>query len=426
MFRRVIQNPALRAFLLEAAKLLSVSAVGRVLRYASNILVARSLTVVEFGTYSFFFQAAGYVGMILENGISTSTIFIHIRKKIPTNVIFSAATVYILVSSTFLCIVTVFLSVLFPGMLRHLGPSVFVWALMPYVILLIINNVLLSIMRARRLNASYNWSNLLFGAVFITVNGVAYITIGLDLGVALASALVALAVWLAFNIMVTFRSSLVPFQFEFRAAKKLVSFGTLNLGSRLLSNATQLAPYIVLKYWNAPVAMGLFGVAVFFMSIFRMIGQSVSLLLTAKLSELSMRESRRFALTLSAVLGVAFCGAIPLIGSVLERVITVIYGERYQGAVGVSLLAMVAAAFEVALGILLRPELTSERPSFRLVYPVQFLALAGTVGAMLVTRHFVGLDVLNAVGVGMVVGSGSALCAALVLVAFSARAKNGI
>lgn len=389
-------------FLKLSAVLLAVSILARIFRYSANVIVARHLEVEDFGLYTFFFQLSGYISVLFEIGLPTSIIYCYARLGLSTNVMFSITLTYF--GGLGLTTLSVFVAAVLmaPEIINWFGNPLLAALILPYCLLLVINNTQMSIVRAKNWNGWYNLSLGVSGFAFLVAVLAINWTLGISLNTALTSAFLALIIWFSFTAILIWKHALVPYRLDKEDARVLFSFGIRNLGYRLLMNLTQLMPFLILFYHARADLMGFLGVAVFFMSIFRLASQSVSLLLTSYLSNLDDQTGIRFAFSLMGLMGGFLIVTVPLMAFFSESIIDLIYGSRYSGAVTVSVMAIVAVGFESLINIAMRPFVTSQTTSYTAIYYVYSAILVSMLAIIWVASDVFEVPLLQQIGLGIV------------------------
>lgn len=357
---------------------------------------------MDFGLYTFFFQASGYLSILFEVGLPTSVIYCHLRHGLPTNVIFSIVLTYVAgVSLITLSIVTAVVLTL-PELLDWFGNLLFAVLILPYCLLLVLNNTQMSIVRARNWNGWYNLSLVVSGSAFLAVVLVINWTLGISLNTALTAALVALIIWFLFTAMMIWRHALVPYSINKEDTRLLFSSGIQNFSYRLLMNLTQLMPFLLLFYYARTDLMGFLGVAVFFMSIFRLASQSISLLLTSHLSNLDDQNGIRFVFSLTGLMCVFLVIVVPPMGYLTGPIIDVIYGSRYLEAARLSTLAIIGVGFETLIIVAMRPFITSQTTSYKSIYIVYSTILVSMLTIIWLSANVFEIPLLEQIGLGIV------------------------
>ena len=113
---------------------------------------------------------------------------------------------------------------------------------------------------------------------------------------------------------------------------EVFNFGLKNYATRLLSSGAQIAPFIFIALSEYKNALGYFGAAVIIVSLVRLIGQSISMLLTARLSKLADKNSYLFTTLLSSGrLSSIYFISFNILFSRTHNIF--IYGQRYLPAV---------------------------------------------------------------------------------------------
>lgn len=389
------------SFLQLSGILLGVSVIAKMLRYVGNVIVARYTTVEDFGAYNLFFQLSGYISTIAEFGIPSAIIYCHLRLGMSVNRINSIISVYLVCIAIIYIIFFALLLAFINGIAEWSPGETFVSFLLPYSLFLILQNSQVAMLRAKKWDTKFNVSIAVSGLAFL-MTIIALVSVeSVTLDTALGAAAIALMTSIAANYYLIGIKEIIPFKLSKVDVVSLFSLGSKNYASRLLSTGAQFLPMGLLFTLGNLEAMGFFAVAVFFMSFVRMANQSVSLLLTAKLSEISDQQSLQFTLILLTIMGsLFFVIGIPLMFA-MEELITAIYGIRYLDAVEISRFAIVSVIFECLTITALRPFVTSESHHFAILYYVYTTVIVMML-AMFSLSFLLGVGILHSIGVAMV------------------------
>ena len=395
----------LKTFLKDAIVLRGVLVSSKAFRYIATLVIARNLSVSDFGYYAYFLQVAGYLGVIIEIGLPTSIIVLHIRKGIPLSSIFQVVLIFALTTSSILYLLITQLEFqFFSESLLKLGTIELVLVLV-YGYSIFIGNVLTACVRAKEKNNLYSQLMFLLGIIILTAIVLTLRFTNFTLTDVLLSLIWATISWIiiiSFLNRDLFQSLNLP---KLSRIKEIFSFGLKNYVTRLISSAIYLFPFIFISASAYPAALGYLGAAAIFISIIRIIGQSLSLLLTAKLSSLSKDKS--FLFTAAISIGF-FCIALlvfPLLFLILDPLVILLYGEKYILAVAVIKLYLIGVAFEILTTLLIRSFITNENPKHYLQWLV-YLSIILVMSLYLSTAKYDGLiELLNIVGSSIAISS---------------------
>ena len=395
----------LKTFLKDAIVLMGVLVSSKAFRYIATLVIARNLSVSDFGYYAYFLQVAGYLGVIIEIGLPTSIIVLHIRKGIPLSSIFQVVLIFALTTSSILYLLITQLEFqFFSESLLKLGTIELVLVLV-YGYSIFIGNVLTACVRAKEKNNLYSQLMFLLGIIILTAIVLTLRFTNFTLTDVLLSLIWATISWIiiiSFLNRDLFQSLNLP---KLSRIKEIFSFGLKNYVTRLISSAIYLFPFIFISASAYPAALGYLGAAAIFISIIRIIGQSLSLLLTAKLSSLSKDKS--FLFTAAISIGF-FCIALlvfPLLFLILDPLVILLYGEKYILAVAVIKLYLIGVAFEILTTLLIRSFITNENPKHYLQWLV-YLSIILVMSLYLSTAKYDGLiELLNIVGSSIAISS---------------------
>ena len=393
----------LKAFLKDAALLMGVLVSSKAFRYIATLVIARNLTVSDFGYYAYFLQVAGYLGVIIEVGLPTSIIVLNIRRGIPLNSIFQIILIFTMVTSSILFIlVTQFEFKYFSESLFKLGAIDLILVIV-YGYSIFIGNVLTACVRAKEKNNLYSQLMFLLGILILAATILTLIYTSFSLTDVLLSVIWATITWIIIISILNrdlFKSPQIP---KFKRIKEIFSFGFKNYVTRLISSVIYLFPFIFISSSAYPSALGYLGAATIFISIIRLIGQSLSLLLTAKLSSLTREKSYMFTIAISSGFFCIVLLVFPILFLTLDPIVTFLYGDKYILAVTVIRLALIGVAFEIITTLLIRSFITNEDPKHYL----QWLVYLTIISVMAICLHTANYDDL--VGLLSIVGSSIAI-----------------
>lgn len=406
----------LSGFLRDAIVLMGVLVASKAFRYIATLIIARNLTVSDFGYYAYFLQVAGYLGVIIEIGLPTSIIVLNIRNGIPLSSIFQITLVFALVTSSVLyLVITQLESQILNESLLRLG-TIELTLVLVYGYSIFIGNVLTASVRAKENNKLYSQLMFLLGVLILAATVLTLNFTQFSLADVLRSLIWATITWIVIISLINldlFQSPKVP---KVNRIKEIFGFGLKNYLTRLLSSAAYFIPFIFISSSSYPKALGYLGAAAILTSVLRVIGQSLSLLLTAKLSSLSREKTFLFTVALS----VGFCCLVllvfPFLFLALDPLITLLYGEKYIPAVTVIRLSLVGLAFEILTTILIRSFITNEDPKHYLQWMVYLSILFMMVFYFLTAKYDSLVGLLNAVGSAIAISSFFGFLVALVLV----------
>ena len=157
----------LSGFLRDAIVLMGVLVASKAFRYIATLIIARNLTVSDFGYYAYFLQVAGYLGVIIEIGLPTSIIVLNIRNGIPLSSIFQITLVFALVTSSVLyLVITQLESQILNESLLRLG-TIELTLVLVYGYSIFIGNVLTASVRAKENNKLYSQLMFLLGVLIL-------------------------------------------------------------------------------------------------------------------------------------------------------------------------------------------------------------------------------------------------------------------
>lgn len=414
----------LNAFLKDAAALMGVLVASKAFRYIATIIIARNLTVTDFGYYAYFLQLAGYLGVIIEIGLPTSIIVLNIRRGIPLSSIFQTILIFAIVSSGILYLLITKLELQFLNEpLLKLGTIEMILVLV-YGYSIFIGNVLTACVRAKEKNNLYSQLMFLLGILILAATVLTLIFTNFTLTDVLLSIIWATITWLVIVSVLNldlFKSPKLP---KLSRVKEIFSFGLKNYLTRLLSSATYLFPFIFISSSSFPTALGYLGAAAIFLSIIRLIGQSLSLLLTAKLSSLTKEKSFVFTIAISSGFFCMVLLVFPILFLALDPIITFLYGEKYIPAVTVVRFALIGVAFEILTTLLIRSFITNENPKHYLQWLV-YLTIISVMAIFLLTANYGDLiGLLNIVGSGIAISSFFGFLVALFLLFYERNRKS--
>ena len=405
----------LRVFLKDAIVLMGVLVASKAFRYIATLVIARNLSVSDFGYYAYFLQVAGYLGVIIEIGLPTSIIVLNIRKGIPLSSIFQIIIVFALITSSILYLLVTQLEFQFlSDSLLRLGTIELVMVLV-YGYSIFIGNVLTACVRAKEKNSLYSQLMFLLGTLILAATVLTLTFTNFTLTDVLLSLIWATISWIVIISLLNrdlFQSPKLP---KFKRIKEIFSFGLKNYVTRLLSSAVYLFPFIFISSSSYPTALGYLGAAAIFISIIRLIGQSLSLLLTAKLSSLTREKSFLFTVVLSLGFFCLVMLIFPILFLVLDPMIIILYGEKYILAAPIIRLLLIGVVFEILTSLLIRSFITNENPKHHLQWIV-YISIIFVMISYLVTAKYEGLiELLNIVGLSNAISSFSGFLVALFL-----------
>lgn len=405
----------LRVFLKDAIVLMGVLVASKAFRYIATLVIARNLSVSDFGYYAYFLQVAGYLGVIIEIGLPTSIIVLNIRKGIPLSSIFQIIIVFALITSSILYLLVTQLEFQFlSDSLLRLGTIELVMVLV-YGYSIFIGNVLTACVRAKEKNNLYSQLMFLLGTLILAATVLTLTFTNFTLTDVLLSLIWATISWIVIISLLNrdlFQSPKLP---KFKRIKEIFSFGLKNYVTRLLSSAVYLFPFIFISSSSYPTALGYLGAAAIFISIIRLIGQSLSLLLTAKLSSLTREKSFLFTVVLSLGFFCLVMLIFPILFLVLDPMIIILYGEKYILAAPIIRLLLIGVVFEILTSLLIRSFITNENPKHHLQWIV-YISIIFVMISYLVTAKYEGLiELLNIVGLSNAISSFSGFLVALFL-----------
>ena len=268
-----------------------------------------------------------------------------------------------------------------------------------------IGNVLTASVRAKENNKLYSQLMFLLGILILAATILTLTFTQFSLGDVLRSLIWATITWIVIISLINrdlFQSPKVP---EFKRIKEIFGFGLKNYVTRLLSSAVYLIPFIFVSSSSYPMALGYLGAAVVLISIIRLIGQSLSLLLTAKLSSLSREKSFLFTLTLSAGFFCLVLLVFPILFLTLDPLITLLYGEKYIPAASVIRLSLIGVAFEILIALLIRSFITNENPKHYLQWIVYLSIVLVMVLYFFTAKYDNLIGLLNVVGSSIAISS---------------------
>ena len=173
--------------------------------------------------------------------------------------------------------------------------------------------------------------------------------------------------------------------------KDIVGYGVKNYLTRILSTGLQVAPFVVLAVLEHEEALGYYAAAMIAASLFRLMGQSLSLFLTAKLSDQAEADSLRFVFVLSLLMAVGFAVLIPIISKFSDELMVFVYGADFLPAGVLVSWLMIAVSCEILIGVILRPFITRDVP----LHFVQWLVYGSALLALLVALKSINFVEVN-------------------------------
>ena len=406
----------LKKFLKDVSTLLLVTLFAKSLRYLSTIIIARNISIEDYGTYAYFIQLSGYLCTIIEIGLPTSIIIFHIRRGISLSQIFLVIMTFILSIFFTLFIGLSFYQVLSGNTDFILSGSLSAHHLLLYSFVLIIGSILMASVRAKEQNLKYSFFTFLLGSFFFTSIVITKYFFGLSLLSAYFSIFAASFLWVVILLITNLDLFHKSINKRLPWISDLFKFGLKNYITRLLSSFVQLLPYIFLISIEETKILGFFGVAVTMMSIFRLLSQSVSMLITSRLSSLSDESSYSFSFVISLILILIFSITLPILLNFMEQIIELIYGFRYLDAVPLISLCLIAVVLEILIIFIIRPFITSSNPvpSFQwIVYltVISVMTLVFLINANINTEY----DISISLGYSMIFGNLSGLLVSIVM-----------
>ncbi len=357
-------------FLKQVSYLLFVSIGARAIRYFANIIVARSIEIEDFGIYTTFFQFVGYVTIILEIGLPATIIYFVVRQKTPTANYFAIALIIIPFLGIMIFGLMFFCNLI--GIKFRISEFILTNAVyfLPYCFFLAFNNSLMAIVRALGKNWLFNASLLVSGSSLLVIFVIIHYAFGISTHNAWVGSIISLGITLSFNYAYLRRDHLRPLRFDYSLLKKSMPYGMKNFLYRLLSNLCQIMPFTLILLEEDKVLLGYMSAALLGMSVFRIVGQSISLLLTAKLSSLDIKTASNFNATICFLLAIGSSFGIGLFTFFGEDIIEFIYGEKYKGAHRICLYGVIWASLELIIGVSCRVFMTAEKAFFKPVFIV--------------------------------------------------------
>ena len=365
----------LKVFIKDASILLSVLIFSKGIRYISSILIARNLNVEDYGFYAYFLQLSGYLGVLIEVGLPMSIIILHLRHRIALNEIFFVIVIYFIFVTSFLFTFSFFASFsTFKKSFIEIGNLELIYIVI-YGSLIFFGNILTATVRAKEKNNLYNQLIFLLGLITLCATILALQFTSFELIDVLNALIIGTIIWIL--VVCLINKDLFNFKklSDISLLKKIFSVGIKNYFTRLISTLIYLFPFLFISYTNNLKAMGYLGLASLIASVFRLIGQSLSLLLTAKLSSLSKENSLIFTITLTVGIFILFCFSFFLIQIILEDAIELIFGAKYLPAIILIKLSLIGAGFEVLTSLLTRSFVTNKFPKYNYQWLVYFSIL---------------------------------------------------
>lgn len=373
----------LMIFLKDALILLSVLIFSKGIRYISSIIILRNLSLVDYGFYAYFLQLAGYLGVLIEVGLPMSIIILHVRKRIALNEIFFVIGIYFFI--VFLLLIAFSLvayPLFFNRLFSEIGPIKIIYIAV-YGSLIFLGNILTASIRAKGKNNQYSQLIFLLGlfSLLATLGALQFTDFRfIDV---LNALIIGTLIWVL--IVCFLNKDLFNFNklSDLSSVKIIFSVGFKNYITRLISSFIYLFPFLFIGYTNNPKALGYLGASTLIISAFRLIGQSLSLLLTAKLSSLSKENSLKFTIILAMGTLTLLCFSLFLISLIFEEVVEIIFGVKYLPAIILMKFCLVGVAFEILTSILTRSFVTNEFPKYNfqwLVYSSILLVLMAVFG----------------------------------------------
>lgn len=349
-------------FALDVAFLITITVASKGFRYIASVIVARNLSIDEYGYYAYFLQFAGYLSVLIELGLPTSIIVLNIRRGIELNKIFHIAILYICFSALLAYFfINEFINKNSQYSIIEIQ-SIDANLIIAYVFLVFLGSVLMSCIRAKQKNNQYSLLVFLLGLLTLITTLYALFFTNFELQHAIWAIILATFIWILILFFVN-RDLLASFVLpKTSLVKEIFNFGFKNYITRILSSANQLIPFLFIAYSAYPEALGYFGAGAIIISLIRLLGQSISLLLTAKLSSLTNQDSFLFTIYLSSSLGLILLFFYPILDLSIETLISLIYGERYLPAVFIIKLSLIGVAFEVITALIIRPFITINNP----------------------------------------------------------------
>ena len=375
----------LRNFFFDVGIFLIIAVTSKGLRYIASVMVARYLGVVEYGKFALFIQSSGYAAVLIEIGLPSAIIFFCVRKKHNLDALLLAAAVSVAVC-TFLLSIFLYVGLQsFSDYMASLdqykdftdGNALFF--IFIYAFFLSSFNILLAGIRAQSRNLVYSFAFAMPGVLFFLFV-VAFLFFS-DLHLEAALSMLMLSCFVCVGALITyFLKGLKRAEFpQVKTYTAILSYGLKNYFTKILSTGLQVIPFIVLAIFEYDEVLGYYAAAMITASIFRMIGQSLSLFLTAKLSGEDETESLRFVVALSLFLAFGFAVLIPSISYFSDEIMVLVYGDDFLPAGELVSWLLIAVACEILIGIILRPFITRNVPLHFVQWLVYGVALAALI-----------------------------------------------
>ena len=402
-------------FLYDVSIFISIAVLTKGLRYIGSVLAARYLGVIEYGQLVLFMQSAGYVSVVLELGLPSAIIFFCVRRneRLGPLVILSLLSITgIAVAMLIGAWVTP--TVLIDKYLLETMANELLW-IMFYGIIIASSNILLAGIRAQKRNSLFSILFALPGALFfmLLVSAISFGVLGFELALMF---LVLSSLFSLLTLLISLRFDLTG-EITLRVAslRSVFGYGLRNYLTRILSAGFQIIPIMFIAAATYEEALGYFGAAIVAASLFRLVGQSLSLFLTAQISDKQKYESFRFTILLSIFLGLGLALIIPVVLYFSDFLISFIYGDAYLGAVTIIQWMVGAVTCEILIGILLRPFITSEKPIHSVQWFVYGLILIVLLANLAMVESTTVSFYLNEVGKALLISQSVGLVMALLL-----------
>ena len=386
MLETINKISGLKKFLIDVFFLMIVTIGAKGLRYISAVIIARNLSIEDYGYYAYFIQMAGYISVIIEVGLPTSIIVLSLRKGIDLEKILHISLIFLAISAIF--------SYLFIKLYLEprAGISLFdfgdieIQMLLIYSYLIFFGSLLMACLRAKEKNQEYSLLLFFLGLLTFLLILIILFFDKLTLINSIFSLISASAIWVL--ALIYFNKNLFK-KFEIpklNHVSVVFNFGLKNYVTRLLSSGVQILPFIFIALSEYKNALGYFGAAAIIVSLVRLIGQSISMLLTARLSKLADKNSYMFTTLLSGGLGLVLFISYPLIYFSLEHIISFIYGQRYLPAVYIVNFSLIAVSFEVITNVIIRPFITQNISRHYLQWIVYLIILIIMIASYMLSK----------------------------------------